>query len=320
MLNTTMKYLLLAVALTLTSSLSAAPLISAAQLQSGLAEDVHLIIDLRSSEQYQRGHIPGAISAPYWEAGWRQRVDGTIDQLPVERELASLLGGLGVSPESSVVLIGSAANAHELASVARVYWTFKVAGHANVSALDGGMHAWSQAGFAFERDPNQAQAAEPYPVAWQRQYLADSSAVLAAVAQEQSLLLDARESEFYQGQAKHPDVRSYGAITSAQPLVYTQFINEYSGQFLAAEAVEDLLFFQDLDLSSSSAVISYCNSGHWSALVWFSLAEIAGYDNVQIYDGSMVGWSRLADAPMINTRSRWQILVDALRDIKNLGS
>ena len=318
--NTTMQYLLLAAALMLSSALSAAPLISAPQLQRGLAEDAHLIIDLRSSEEYQRGHIPGAISAPYWEAGWRQRVDGTIDQLPLERELARLLGGLGVSPASSVVLVGSAANAHELAGVARVYWTFKVAGHTEVAALDGGMRAWLQAGFALEHNPNQAQATEPYPVAWQRQYLADSSAVLAAVSAEQSLLLDAREPEFYQGQAKHPEVRSYGAIAGAQPLVYTQFINEYSGQFLEPEAVEDLLFFQDLDLESSSAVISYCNSGHWSALVWFALAEIAGYDNVQIYDGSMVSWSRLADAPMINTRSRWQILVDALRDIRNLGS
>ena len=315
-----MQYLLLAAALTLTSSLSAAPLLSATQLQRGLADNSHLVIDLRSSEEYERGHVPGAINAPYWEAGWRQRVDGTIDQLPTEGELASLLGGLGVSPESSVALVGSSANAHELAGVARVYWTFKVAGHEDVAIVDGGMRAWSQADFALEHDTKQPQATEPYPIAWQRQYLADSTAVLAAVQEQQSLLLDAREPEFYQGQAKHPDVRSYGAIAGAQPLVYTQFIDEYNGKFLVAEAVEDLLFFQDLDPSSSAAVISYCNSGHWSALVWFALAEIAGYDNVQIYDGSMVSWSRLADVPMINTRSRWQILVDALRDIHKRGS
>ena len=313
-----LDYLLLAAALMLSSTLSAAPLISATQLQRAIVEDSYLVIDLRSSEEYQSGHIPGAINAPYWEAGWRQRVDGTIDQLPAERELALLLGGLGVLPASSVVLVGSAANAHELAGVARVYWTFKVAGHANVSALNGGMRAWLQAGFALERSSNPPRAAEAYPIAWQRQYLAESSAVLAAVPAEQSLLLDAREPEFYEGHAKHPDVRSYGAIAGAQPLAYSQFIDEYSGQFLDVEAVEDLLFFQDLDLSASSAVISYCNSGHWSALVWFALAEIASYDNVQIYDGSMVSWSRLADAPMINTRSRWQILVDALREIKSL--
>ena len=37
--------------------------------------------------------------------------------------------------------------------------------------------------------------------------------------------------------------------------------------------------------------ISYCNTGHWAATVWFGLSEIAQIPNVKMYDGGMTHWT-----------------------------
>ena len=38
-------------------------------------------------------------------------------------------------------------------------------------------------------------------------------------------------------------------------------------------------------------VVTYCNTGHWSATDWFVLHELLGREDVKLYDGSMVEWS-----------------------------
>ncbi|MDJ0931349.1 rhodanese-like domain-containing protein [Breoghania sp.] len=37
--------------------------------------------------------------------------------------------------------------------------------------------------------------------------------------------------------------------------------------------------------------MSYCNTGHWASANWFVLHELLGYENVKLYDVSMVGWT-----------------------------
>jgi thiosulfate/3-mercaptopyruvate sulfurtransferase len=38
-------------------------------------------------------------------------------------------------------------------------------------------------------------------------------------------------------------------------------------------------------------IVSYCNTGHWAATNWFVLHELLDYENVRLYDASMVGWT-----------------------------
>ena len=45
-------------------------------------------------------------------------------------------------------------------------------------------------------------------------------------------------------------------------------------------------------------VYSYCNTGHWAAVNWFVLSEVAGKDNVKLYDGSMVAWTKDPARPL----------------------
>jgi len=60
-------------------------------------------------------------------------------------------------------------------------------------------------------------------------------------------------------------------------------------------------------------VVSFCNTGHWSAINWFVLSEVAGQPGVRMYPGSMVEWSQApgATTTMDNVPGRaGQLLVD----------
>ena len=60
-------------------------------------------------------------------------------------------------------------------------------------------------------------------------------------------------------------------------------------------------------------IVSFCNTGHWAAINWFVLSEVAGQSGARMYPGSMVEWSQApgASAAMDNVPGRaGQLLVD----------
>ena len=49
--------------------------------------------------------------------------------------------------------------------------------------------------------------------------------------------------------------------------------------------------FGALDVDDYKGYISYCNTGHWAATVWFALSEMAKIPDVKMYDGGMTHWT-----------------------------
>lgn len=45
------------------------------------------------------------------------------------------------------------------------------------------------------------------------------------------------------------------------------------------------------ELNPGTRTIAFCNTGHWAATDWFVLSELAGFEEVALYDGSMAEWS-----------------------------
>ena len=70
--------------------------------------------------------------------------------LPDTATLAQLIGRLGAIPAHHVVIVSAGTTVGDFSATARVYWTFKTAGHRTVSILDGGMAAWAGEGRATE--------------------------------------------------------------------------------------------------------------------------------------------------------------------------
>ncbi len=58
----------------------------------------------------------------------------------------------------------------------------------------------------------------------------------------------------------------------------------------------------------SGPVVTYCNTGHWSATDWFVLHELLGRKDVKLYDGSMLEWAVDARRPVESDRTKWDDL------------
>ena len=122
-------------------------ILSVAQLQElREAPDLRIIEVGRDRSQYDMGHLPDAIFVDW--------VADIIDQKKLERynvigpaEMESLLGRLGITPETTVVLYDDLSS--RLST--RMYWSMRFYGHKHVHVLDGGRAAWARSGRAFSQ-------------------------------------------------------------------------------------------------------------------------------------------------------------------------
>ena len=121
---------------------AAEPLVSVKWLNDNLTNNELVVLDIRnkidggSKEAFEVGHIPQAVYSNYLTEGWRTTVDGIVGKLPPVNDLEILIGGLGISNDSQVIVVPGGVSSSDFGSASRVYWTFKVLGHNNVSILE----------------------------------------------------------------------------------------------------------------------------------------------------------------------------------------
>ena len=287
---------------------AASALIEAEQLKQRLGEPRLVLIDLRSEADYQAGHIPGATNAAYGSYGWRATVDGIVGKLPPVAELAAKVGALGVSPESWVVLIPYGANSSDIGSAARVYWTFKYLGHEQVSIVNGGHRAWQAGAYALSKQAESYEQQAPYPVNLNEQLLVTSAELKSRLESDDLQTVDARTNLQYDGWEKHPKALRGGALPASQRLPQQDLVDPKTGKFYSSEQILQVATANGWLPQSGVELVSYCNTGHWAATSWFALSEVAGVEDVRLYDGSMVEWTSDAEAPLQNQRSRIELL------------
>jgi thiosulfate/3-mercaptopyruvate sulfurtransferase len=278
---------------------AATPLVDVAWLLENNGRDGLVVLDVRnelsggSEAVYRAGHVPGAVYSNYLKAGWRTEMDGVPGQLPRPETMEALIGELGISNDSHVVIVSAGTDALDVASAARVYWTFKVLGHDSVSILDGGYRAYT----ADPANPVETGRVDPLPdifsVELRPELLADRPAVEAAMAAGRPLV-DNRPSEFYTGKTRHTWAKRAGTIPGAVSVPDVALIDD--GHVLSADKAAALL--QAAGAGGDEETIYFCNTGHWSALGWFLQSEVLGRKNARVYDGSMVDWAAAPDRPV----------------------
>lgn len=255
----------------------AQPLVSDAWLRAHGHDRSVVVLDLRPTAEHDAAHIPGAIAADYEHGGWRvKQPDGAGGALPPVPDIAATIAGYGVGNASHAVLV-----ADDFGAAARIYWTFKVLGHANVSILDGGWAGWR----ANPADPVQQGSVTPHPARFTAHYDPSLRAGLDQV--EQSLatghatLVDARPPGQWKGTEKSPAVAAYGHLPGA---VWVDQSDALDHGKLKPRAELASLFSQ---VASNKPVTTYCNTGHLAATDWFVLSEVLHRHDVKLYDASL---------------------------------
>ena len=292
-----MKNLIIALALSLASSaaIAADPLVTSDWLNASLDNDNLVILDVRSKidggslDTYKQGHVPGAVYTNYLEDGWRTKdANGTPAQLPQFDQLEALFERLGIENSSHVVIVPAGKSALDMGSATRVYWTLKVAGHDDVSVLDGGFAGWT----ANPANPIEQEQALPFPSDYEikpnLQLIARKQDVKAALGSSVTLI-DNRPPEQFSGQKKHEAAARFGTIPGAINIPEKTLTRNGTGSF---KDITDLAkLYQTNATTAERDEINFCNTGHWASLGWFVSHELVGNKKAKLYDGSMVEWT-----------------------------
>jgi thiosulfate/3-mercaptopyruvate sulfurtransferase len=239
------------------------------------------LLDKSAGRQaYLAGHIPGAIYADL-EAD----LSGPIypgktgrHPLPEKSAIDRLFSRWGLAPDSSVVIYDENNNAMS----ARLWWLLKWAGVDQVSLLDGGLKAWTQAGQHNVRDlPAPATATNftgLYPDAW----VITSDELLGKLNSPALHLLDARAEARFRGEIEPIDPVA-GHIPGATCMPYEQNLDA-NGCFLSAAVLRQRFapFIQ-------TEVVASCGSGVTACHNIFAM-RLAGLPQARLYAGSWSEW------------------------------
>lgn len=269
------------------------PLVEPQELATSLQNAKPVLLDVRGYG-YEEGHVPGAISAPYsLFRGPKENPGQLLDIAQLKEELE----WLGLQLDDPIVIITDGKNSSDFGAAARVYWTLKSTGFADLSILNGGHMAWVEAGLSLSQDADTLEPTE-LDLAFNDEWLADTKYVAAVVAGEiDAVLVDARDQDYYEGKKAHKAATQPGTIPEAINHVYTSF---FDGKTSKISNVSDAHVLETIfGVEDGEDVISFCNAGHWSASHWFAVSELAGVENAKLYPGSVIEYS-LTSLPMKN--------------------
>lgn len=317
-MNNATRMLGLALALVLTPLAARAdglqPLVSAGWLQDNLERDDLVVLDIRNAidggtrETFENGHIPGAVYSSYTSDGWRVEKDGVPGMLPPIEDLERLIGGLGIDNGTDVVIVPAGVGSTDFGSATRVYWTFKVLGHDRVAILNGGHRAWVEAGHEVAEGWN-APEAVAFEADFRPQLVADAEEVEQA-RHAGVQLVDNRPQAQFIGEDKHPAARAAGTIPGARNLEQQRLTREDSAFVVDGDTLDTLM--QQAEIDDGAQSITFCNTGHWASIGWFALSELAGYEDVAMYDGSMTDWTQDENRPLQTGRKGLGAIIDYL--------
>lgn len=210
--------------------------------------DADIMLDVSENSSL---HIEGSIYIPYMEFFLQPGILKPAD------EVASILGGAGISRADSVVIYGECLPCGGGPSVATyVYWMMKSLGHENAKVLDGTVEDWATAGGATSGSAAMLPLKEYIPLE-----NSNYTATFDLVRSGQVQIIDARTLPEF----------AMGTIPGSISMPYESVLNESR---ITGEDRLDMVF---MVLDKDQPVVVFTNTGMKGSVVWFAL-EMMGYE------------------------------------------
>lgn len=256
--------------------------------------------DASKSETYAKGHIPGAI-----KVGDVEVEDATGDEkgaynLLSASEIEKYALSHGITKDTKVVLYGA-----DISGTARVAYAYLYLGVEDVKILNGGLDAWTKAGYTAETTENTGKSASSFgttvpahPEYWtsiadaKSKVKSDSNFKLVSIRSEAEWLGET-SGYTYMDKAGEPE----GAVWGKGP----QSASDVADFTNSDGTVKDLdglkTVWKDCDFTLDNHLAFYCGTG-WRACVPFLVLYENGYTDISVYDGGWYEWLMHDDYPV----------------------
>jgi len=240
-------------------------------------------VDLRSSELFNRGHLPGAINLTRSDI---RKKDAEFSGMAMEPEkLALLLGKKGVSSEDWLILYDEKGGVE----ASRFWWLMRIYGHEKVKILNGDFHLFED---LLEKE-SKPKAARTF--AFNQEKAADWVVNYAEFerlrAKPTVKVLDCRSAAEYNGEYIKDGAYLAGHIEGAENICYSNTVEKMNEGNLRVKSPQDLRDIYSDFAQPNDTILVYCQSGVRSAHTLMVLREILNYKHVYNYDGSWIEWS-----------------------------
>jgi thiosulfate/3-mercaptopyruvate sulfurtransferase len=240
-------------------------------------------------ESYARAHIPGAGFADI-PGALSDPASPFAFTIPAAEHFAAAIGGLGIGDGTHVV-----AYAQDTPMWAtRLWWLLRYFGHADTSVLDGGLVAWTAAGFPVEpgesKYPPASFTARPRP-----ELLASQADVREISENGSACLVNALLPDAFRGDGPSAYSRP-GRIPGSVSVPWNRVVDAATNRFRPPAEIAAAL--SRGGVRADQPVIAYCGGGISATVDLFALS-LTGRDDARLYDGSLTEWSAHPDLPLV---------------------
>jgi len=263
----------------------------------------------RNRQDYEEGHIPGALSldtlALESPRDWNRRSPG---------EVRNALQGLGITATTTVVLYGRfsfpdnsdpfpGSSAGQLAAF-RCAFIMLWAGVGDVRILNGGLQSWTDAGFATTTEEAPAVPVEDFgaDVPGAPDLAVDLPEAKAILASPDANLISVRSWPEYIGEVSgYNYIEKKGRIpgsvwgdcgSDAYHMENYRNLDHTSREYGEIEAA-----WRKLGITPEKRNAFYCGTG-WRGSEAFFNAWLLGWPGASVFDGGWLEWSRDEDNPV----------------------
>lgn len=246
--------------------------VTPAWLIAQLAHPALRLLDVRAVENYNEGHLPGAVQVDLAQLSCE--INGVPGMLLPPASFADKMSAYGVDSSKTVVLYDD----NWGMPAARVLWALARYGHTNAAVLTGGWDRWQEEGQPFSTDPVQPMPTQFVSNAAD-EHLAERAWVQQHLSDPQVVLIDTRSpGEYAQGHL--PGALNWDWMNAVPA----------TGWDLMKPTSELQAALAGLGATPEKEIITYCRSGARAAHTYLVLRTL-GYTRVRNYGGSWLEWS-----------------------------